>query len=337
MKQEFNQILSDLQKKIFHPIYFLFGDESHYIDQIVDYIDAHALNETEKAFNQQILYGRDINAMQIIETARRLPMMANYQVVIIKEAQQVKIFNDLESYFAKPTPSTILVLAYKHQNPDKRKTIFKDLIASKYTSAMESKAIRDYEVSKWISAYASQESLKITSKGIEMLAEFLGPDISKIVNELDKLKLILGQGVAITEVDIEKNIGASKDYNIFEFTKAMGERNMEKTFRILQYFEGNPKSLILPIAMGSINGFFHKLYLTKYAGNMADRDFGALLKLHPFIAKEYKVYGNKYTVQQIESAFEIIGTYDLKSKGIGSKSPTQPELLKEMAYKIFAL
>jgi DNA polymerase-3 subunit delta len=337
LKQEFNQIISDLQKKIYHPIYFLFGDEAHYIDKVVDYIDANVLNESEKAFNQQVLYGKDVDAGQIVESAMRLPMMSNYQVVIIKEAQQVKTFGDLASYFAKPTPSTLLVLAYKHQNPDKRKTVFKDLIASKHSVAMESKAIRDYEVSKWISSYASTEKLKVSPKGIEMLAEFLGPDIAKIVNELDKLKLILGEGVEITEADIEKNIGASKDYNIFEFTKAVGERNTEKTFRILQYFEANPKNLILTIALGTINVFFHKLYLTKFAGNMADRDFGALLKIHPFIAKDYKVYANKYKVQQIEAAFEIIGDYDLKSKGLGSKSLSGPELLTEMTYKIFAL
>lgn len=337
MKQEYKQVISDLQKKIFHPIYFLFGDEAHYIDKVVEYIETHALTESEKAFNQQVLYGKDVEPMQIVESARRLPMMSNYQVVIVKEAQQIKGFTELEAYFSKPTPSTILVLAFKHQNPDKRKTIFKDLIASKQVAAMESKAIRDYEVTKWISAYAAQENLKISPKGVEMLSEFLGTDISKIVNELDKLKLILGEGKAISEEAIEKNIGASKDYNIFEFTKALGERNMEKTFRILQYFESNPKSLVFPMAIGTINAFYQRVYLTKFAGNMAEKDFGALLKLHPFVAKEYKVYANKYNQKQIEGAFELIGEYDLKSKGYGNKSGTHPELLKEMTYKIYAL
>lgn len=337
MKQEFKQILADLQKKIYHPIYFLFGDESYYIDKVVDYIHEHALNDTEKAFNQQVFYGKDVEATQIMESARRLPMMSNHQLVIIKEAQQLKTFADLRPYFKQPTPSTILVLAFKHQNPDKRKTVFKELIASKSCAAMESKAIRDYEVSKWISSYASQEKLKISPKGVEMLAEFLGTDISKIVNEIDKLVLIKGKGAAISEADIEKNIGASKDYNIFEFTNALGLRNKEKTFRILQYFESNPKSLILPIALGTINGFYQKVYLSKFAGNMADRDFGALLKLHPFIAKEYKKYAAQYSLDQLESAFQVIGDYDLKSKGFGSKTTTGPDLLKEMTYKIYAL
>lgn len=337
MKQEFQQILTDLKKKIYHPIYFLFGDESYYIDKVVSYIESNALNETEKAFNQQVFYGKDVDAMQIVESARRLPMMANHQLVIIKEAQQLKSFEDLAPYFKQPTPSTILVLAFKHQNPDKRKTVFKELIASKQSVAMESKAIRDYEVSKWISAYASQEKLKISPKGVEMLAEFLGTDISKIVNELDKLLLIKGAGVEISEVDIEKNIGASKDYNIFEFTNALGQRNGEKTFRILQYFESNPKSLVLQVALGTINGFYQKVYLSKFAGNMADRDFGALLKLHPFLAKDYKKYAAQYTLPQVEQIFQLIGEYDLKYKGLGNKSATGPELLKEMTYKIYAL
>ncbi|MCB0510500.1 MAG: DNA polymerase III subunit delta, partial [Bacteroidetes bacterium] len=177
----------------------------------------------------------------------------------------------------------------------------------------------------------------LSTKGVEMLAEFLGTDISKIVNELDKLELVVGKGVAISEADIEKNIGASKDYNIFEFTNAMGLRNTEKTFRILQYFDANPKSLILPVALGTINGFFQKMYLTKFAGNMQDKDFGALLKLHPFVAKDYKKYAANYSAEQLEAIFELLGEYDLKSKGFGNKSAESADLLKEMCFKIYAL
>lgn len=337
MIQQHEQIIGDIKKKIFHPIYFLFGDESFYIDKVTDFIEENALEEHQKAFNQQIVYGKDVDVSQIKDIVSRLPMASNYQVLIVKEAQQLKKLEELESYFANPNPSTILVLAYKHQNPDKRKKIFKELINSKKSVALESKAIKDYEVSKWISAYAIQNKLNISPKGVEMLSEFLGADISKIVNEIDKLILIKGKGASIDEVDIEKNIGASKDYNIFEFTKALGERNKEKTFKILQYFDANPKSLILQVAMGTINGFFHKLYLTKFAGNMGDKEFGALLKLHPFIAKDYKRYANQYNVNQIEDVFEMIGEYDLKSKGLGNKSATHSELLKEMSFKILAV
>lgn len=337
MIKDFDQIVKDLKAKIFHPIYFLFGDEAYYIDQLVDYIEKNTLSEAEQAFNQQTLYGKDVSVVQVLEAARRLPMMANHQVILVKEAQQLKSFEDLAAYINKPTPSTILVLAFKHQNPDKRKTIFKDLLKSESVVALESKAIREYEVSRWIEAYCRKKSLNISPKGVEILAEFLGTDISKIVNELDKLQLVIGKGVAITEADIEKNIGASKDYNIFEFTNALGSRNTEKTFRILQYFDANPKSLILQIALGTINGFFQKLYLTKFAGNMQDKDFGALLKLHPFVAKDYKKYATNYSIEQLESIFELLGEYDLKSKGLGSKSAEPADLLKEMCFKIYAL
>lgn len=337
MIQQYEQIIKDVKNKILHPIYFLFGDEAFYIDKVVDYIEANALDEHQKAFNQQIVYGKDVDVSQIKDIISRLPMASNYQVLIVKEAQQLKSFESLESYFNKPNKSTILVLAYKHKKPDKRKKIFKELINNKNSAALESKAIRDYEVSKWISSYAKNSKLNISPKGVEMLAEFLGTDISKIVNELDKLVLIKGKGASIDEADIEKNIGASKDYNIFEFTKALGERNKEKTFKILQYFDANPKSLVLQVALGTINGFYHKLYLTKFAGNMGDKDFGALLKLHPFIAKDYKKYANQYTINQIEDIFEMFGEYDLKSKGLGSKSATPSELLKEMSFKIFAV
>ncbi|MCB9256587.1 MAG: DNA polymerase III subunit delta [Chitinophagales bacterium] len=337
MIKEFDQIVKDLKARIFHPIYFLFGDEAYYIDQLVEYIEKNVLTDAEKAFNQQSLYGKDVSVVQVLEAAGRLPMMANHQVLLVKEAQQLKSFEDLAAYVSKPVASTILVLAFKHQNPDKRKAIFKELLKSDNVVAMESKAIRDYEVAKWIEAYCRKKNLNLSTKGVEMLAEFLGTDISKIVNELDKLELVVGKGVAISEADIEKNIGASKDYNIFEFTNAMGLRNTEKTFRILQYFDANPKSLILPVALGTINGFFQKMYLTKFAGNMQDKDFGALLKLHPFVAKDYKKYAANYSAEQLEAIFELLGEYDLKSKGFGNKSAESADLLKEMCFKIYAL
>lgn len=337
MTQEYNQILKDLSNKQYKPIYFLFGDESFYIDNVVDFIEKNALAEHEKAFNQQIIYGKDVSTAQIKDIASRLPMAATHQVIIVKEAQQLKSFEELENYFNHPVPSTILVLAYKHSSPDKRKKIFKNLINQKESVALESKAIRDYEVVGWISSYAKEKGLKINPKGIEILAEFLGTDISKIVNELDKLLLVKGNDKNITEEDIEKNIGASKDYNIFEFTDALGHKNYEKTYKILHYFEQNPKSLVLQMALGTINGFYQKIYLTKFSGSLDDKSFGSLLKLHPFIAKEYKRYANKYSIQQLENIFKLIGEYDLKSKGLGNKSATHSELLTELTYKIYAV
>lgn len=337
MIQDFNTILKDLKSKQYKPLYFLFGDEAYYIDKVVDYIEDNVLAEHEKAFNQQVVYGKDVDAAQVKDLASRLPMAATHQVLIVKEAQQLKGFDNLESYFGNPVPSTILVLAYKHSSPDKRKKIFKTIINHKESVALESKAIRDYEAVAWISNYAKEKGLKISPKGTEILAEFLGTDISKIVNELDKLLLVKGSDKNISEEDIEKNIGASKDYNIFEFTNALGVKNYEKTFRILKYFEQNPKSLVLQMALGTINGFYQKVYLSKFSGGMDEKSFGALLKLHPFIAKEYRKYAANYSVAQLENIFILIGNYDLKSKGLGNKSATSAALLTELTYKIYAV
>lgn len=337
MKKDYQQVISDLKNKIYHPIYFLFGDESYYIDSVVSYIEKHVLTESEKAFNFQVLYGKEVEPMQIVESASRLPMMANHQLVIVKEAQQLKNIQALEGYINKPTQTTILVLAFKHTNPDKRKTFFKNLIASSHSVAMESKAIRDYEVAKWISAYTSEKKLKISPKGVEMLAEFLGTDISKIVNEIDKLLMIKGAGATISEEDIEKNIGASKDYNIFELTAALGDKNSEKTFRILQYFSANPKGLVLVMALGTIHGLYQKIYLCKHAANASDRELASMLKVNPFFVKDYKRYAAKYSLPQLEQTFELINEYDLKSKGLGNKNLSHPELLTELSYRIFSL
>lgn len=337
MKKDYSQVLADLKNKIYQPIYFLFGDESYYIDSVVSYIEKNVLTETEKAFNFQVLYGKEVEAMQIAESASRLPMMANHQLIIVKEAQQLNNIQALEDYLNKPSQTTILVLAYKHKNPDKRTAFFKNLIASPHSAAMESKAIRDYEVAKWISAYAGEKKLNISPKGIEMLAEFLGADISKIVNEIDKLLMIKGVGANISEEDIEKNIGASKDYNIFELTAALGEKNSEKAFRILQYFSANPKAFVLIMALGTINGLYQKIYLCKHAVHADDRELASILKVGPYFVKDYKRYASKYGLDQLEKTFELINEYDLKSKGLGSKTLSDSELLTELCYRIFNL
>lgn len=337
MNLSFESIISDLKKKIYHPIYFLFGDEAFYIDKIVEIIENKVLTESEKAFNQQILYGKDVQVGQVIESAMRLPMMANYQVVIIKEAQQLENIEELSGYLKNPTKSTILVLAYKHKNPDKRKTFFKEIIKHPDSVALESKAIRDYEVVDWIRAYVQKKGLNFTPKAIEILAEFLGNDMSKIVNEVDKLLLIKGDDKNINEDDIEKNIGASKDYNIFELTNALGHRDSYKSSLIIKYFMANPKNIFLPAALGLITAFFQKVWLTKFTGAMSDKELAKVIQIHPFIAKEYKKYARNYTLKQLENIFILITDYDAKSKGLGNKSLDHAELFEEFVLKLFTL
>jgi DNA polymerase-3 subunit delta len=333
---EYKQIVSNVKKKIFSPIYFLYGEEPFYIYKVTELIDETALTESEKSFNQTTVYGKDLDVGQLLEIVRRLPMMSNYQVVIVKEAQQLKNFEDLEGYLKNVVNSTILVLAYKHKSIDKRKKFWKDFVAMPNVIAMESTPLRDYQVKDWINSYLAEEKIAITPKGSEMLAEYLGTDLSKIMHEVEKLVLIKGKDSTITETDIEKNIGISREYNIFEFTNALGERDFLKANKIIKYFSLNPKSLVLVVALGNMFGFFTKVYLTKLSPQAGDKDLGALLSLNPFIAKNYKIYASKYTVAQLEGVLQLLETYDMKSKGMGATGNTDDvELLKELTIKIF--
>ncbi|MGB1248678.1 MAG: DNA polymerase III subunit delta [Chitinophagales bacterium] len=338
MIKEYKQIIADIKKKIFHPIYFLFGDEAYYTDKIVSFIEENALDEGAKAFNQTVLYGKDVEIGQVIDAASRLPMMSAHQVLIVKEAQELKKIEALISYVEKAPASTLLVLAYKHKSVDKRKKFFKTIINSKNSIAHESKALRDYEIEKWLSGYIAGKKLQISPKGVQLLAEYLGTDLSKIEHEIDKLLLVKGTDTNITEADIEENIGISKEYNIFELNNALGSKDKTKCYKIVQYFNANPKSFVMPMALGTIYGFYQKIYLAKYAGSMQDRDLGALLRLHPFIAKDYKRYAANYSPMQLDRIMKLLGEYDLKSKGMGATgSTTHGEFLKEMTAKILSL
>ncbi|MGB1018595.1 MAG: DNA polymerase III subunit delta [Chitinophagales bacterium] len=333
--QEASSILADLKKKNYKPIYFLFGTEALYIDKVVEFIEHKVLTESEQSFNQTTFYGRDSEPSNIVEVCSRLPMMSSHQVVIVKEAQELKSFDYFDSYFKKPVPSTILVFAYKHKKVDKRKTVFKNLLKNENVVSLESNVIRDYEVAAWITKYAKQKKIEISPKGVQLLAEFLGTDLSKITHELDKLLLVKGENASISEVDIEKNIGISKEYNIFELNNALGEKNPSKTYKIVNYFIANPKSLFLPMAIGTVYTFFTKLFLVKYAGNADSRALGSILRINPFIAKNYLQYAAHYDMRQIKNIFDILKEYDLKSKGMGATGATTPgELLKEMVAKI---
>lgn len=333
--QEVNAILSKLKKKEYSPIYFLYGTEALYIDQVVDFIEKKVLTDSEKSFNQSVLYGRDTVASQIVEVCSRLPMMASHQVVIVKEAQDIKQFDFFEKYFKNPVSSTILVFAYKHKKVDKRKAIFKSLLKNTNVVALETNVIRDYEVLGWINNYIKTKKIIISAKGVQLLAEFLGTDLAKITHEIDKLVLIKGEGVSISEEDIEKNIGISKEYNIFELSNALGERNHLKSYKIVNYFIANPKSLFLPMAIGTIYSFYTKLFLVKYAGNADSRTLGSILKINPYIAKNYMHYAANYDLKQIKNIFDVLREYDLKSKGMGATGATpQGEFLKEMIAKI---
>jgi len=336
MAVTYEEIISDLKNRIFKPVYFLAGEEPYYIDLITEYIQEKVLPEDEKAFNQIILYGDDTNISAIIDTARRFPMMASHQVLIIKEAQSLKKLDDLVIYLEKPLLSTILVFSYKYKTIDKRTKLYKILESNGVY--FESARIRDYLIPAWIERYLMGKGIKTDPSASAMLTEYLGTDLHKIVNELDKLIITLPAGKPfITTALIEKNIGISKDYNNFELQKAIGEKNILKANMIVHYFANNPKDNPITLSIASLFGFFSKLLTFHYLTDKSKNNAAAVLKINPFFVKDYENSASKYNVSKTVQIISLLRTYDMKSKGFNDPGTDPGELLKELVFTILHL
>ena len=336
MAVTYEGIISDLKNRIFKPVYFLAGEESYYIDLITEYIQEKVLPESEKAFNQIILYGDDTNIASIIDTARRFPMMSSHQVLIVKEAQSLKKLDDLIIYLEKPLLSTILVFNYKYKTLDKRTKLFKTL--ESHGIYFESGRIRDYLIPAWIERYLMLKGIKTDPSASAMLTEYLGTDLHKIVNELDKLIITLPDGKPfITTALIEKNIGISKDYNNFELQKAIGEKNILKANMIVHYFANNPKDNPITLSIASLFGFFSKLLTFHYLTDKSRNNVAAVLKVNPFFVKEYENSATKYDVSKTMEIISLLRIYDLKSKGFGDPGTDPGDLLKELVFRVLHL
>lgn len=328
------KIVNDIKSGNIKPIYFLMGEEPYYIDKLSDYIEKKVLSEEEKGFNQTVLYGRDVTIEDIISTAKRYPMMADRQVVIVKEAQDlIRTIDKLESYADNPMPSTVLVFCYKYKTLDKRKKVTK--LLAKNGVVYESKKLYENQVGEWIKRVLSGKKYLIEPKANAMLVEFLGTDLSKINNELEKLQIILPIGSTITPKDIEENIGFSKDFNVFELRKALGERNQLKAYTIAENFAQNPKDNPMVVTTSLVFGFF--IQLLKYHG-LKDRNpknVAAVLGVNPFFLKEYDVALKNYPMKKVSQIVGALRDIDVKSKGVGANAMSQSDLLREMLYKIF--
>jgi DNA polymerase III subunit delta len=333
MAVTYEEIISDLKNRIFKPVYFLAGEEPYYIDLITGYIEEKVLPEAEKAFNQMILYGDDTNIPSIIDTARRFPMMASHQVIIIKEAQSLKKLDDLVIYLEKPLLSTILVFSYKYRTLDKRTKLFRTL--ESHGVYFESARIRDYLIPGWIERYLMTRGIRIDQGASAMLTEYLGTDLHKIVNELDKLIITLPEGKpVITTLLVEKNIGISKDYNNFELLKALGEKNILKANMIVHYFANNPKENPITLTIASLFGFFSKVLTYHYLTDKSKNNVAAELKVNPFFVRDYETSAAKYNVSKTVQIISLLRTYDMRSKGYGDPGTEPGDLLKELVYKI---
>ncbi|HWR93684.1 MAG TPA: DNA polymerase III subunit delta [Flavobacterium sp.] len=328
------KIVNDIKSGNIKPIYFLMGEEPYYIDKISDFIEENVLSDDEKAFNQTILYGRDVSIEDVVSTAQRYPMMAERQVVIVKEAQDLaKTIDKLESYTEKPMLTTVLVFCYKYKTLDKRKKLPK--IIGKTGVLYESKKLKEYEVGDWIKRVLSGKKYAIEPKANAMLVEFLGNDLGKINNELEKLQIILPVGSTITPKDIEVNIGFSKDFNGFELQNALGSRNQGKAYQIAQYFADNPKDHPMVMTTSLMFSFFVKLL--KYHGlkDKNPKNVASVLGVNPFFLKDYDLALKNYPMKKVSQIVATLRDVDIKSKGVGANSLSQSDLLKEMLYHIF--
>ncbi len=328
-----NQILKDLKNKVYHPVYFLTGEETYYIDLISDYIENNVLDGAEKDFNQTILYGKESDIVTIISEAKRYPMMANHNVVIIKEAQHLsREIDKLETYLDQPTPTTILVFCYKYKKIDGRKAFGKTL--KKKSVYFEAKKLYDNQVPEWITSYLKNKNYIITPQAALLIADFLGTDLGKIVNELEKLTINVPEGNEITPDTVETNIGISKDFNNFELNKALGSKDILKANKIICYFAKNEKDHPLVVTIGLMYSFFTNILKFHYTKDKSRNNVAAVLRVSPFFVSEYETAAQNYPIRKSVKIIEYLRDYDLKSKGVNNASTSNSELLKELVFKI---
>lgn len=332
---EVKQLVTDIKNGNLKPIYFLMGEEPYYIDKISEYIENNVLDEVEKGFNQMVLYGRDISIDDIVSNAKRFPMMAERQVVIVKEAQELsRQIEKLATYATNPQPSTVLVVNYKYKKIDKRKALYKAV--NKIGVVYESKKLYENQVADWIRRVLSPRGYTMTPKAAQMLVEFLGTDLSKINNELEKLQLIIPKGNQITPELIEENIGISKDYNNFELRKAVGDKNIIKANQIINYFADNPKDNPIVVTVALLYNFFSQLLQYHGLSDKSPRSVAAKLKINPYFVKEYVAAAHNYPMRNVSQAIATLRTFDLKSKGVNANAVPQGDLLKELLYRIMS-
>src|ERR1700761_7285629 len=334
------EIIKDLKNRKFKPVYLLHGDEPYFIDQVSNYIEHKFLSDAEKGFNQTVLYGKDTDVMTVLNAAKRYPMMADYQVVMVKEAQDMKWgsddsdkkgINPLLSYLENPLPSTILVFCYKYGKFDKRKKTYKAI--EKSGLIFESAPLYDNKVPGWIDGFIADKGYRINQQATMMLAEYLGNDLSKIANELEKLMLNISAGQEITLELVQNNIGISKEYNVFELQTALAKKDVFKVNQIVNYFEANPKANPIVLVLGNLNNFFSKVLAFHYVKDRSQQNLARELGVNPYFVKDYEQAARSYDYGKTMRIISYLREYDLKSKGLESNAE-DGALMKELMFKI---
>lgn len=329
------KIINNIKSGNIKPVYFFMGEEPYYIDRLTEYIEKNVLAEEEKGFNQMVLYGRDVSVDDIVSNAKRYPMMAERQVIIVREAQELsRTIDNLDAYVLNPQTTTVLVIAYKYKTLDKRKKLVKSV--AKHGVLFESKKMYDNQVGTWINRVLSGKGYSIEPKANAMLVEFLGNDLSKISNELDKLQIILPKSHTITPKDIEENIGFSKDFNNFELLNAIGTKDQIKAFKIANYFGSNTKDNPLVVTTSTIFGFFVKLLKFHGLKDKNPKTAAPILGVSPFFMKDYEIGLRNYPMKKVSAIVGALRELDVKSKGVGANGLSNGDLLKELLVKVFS-
>lgn len=335
---DYNEIIKNLNNNVYAPVYFLQGDEPFFIDNIISHIELKALDETQKSFNQYVLYGKEVSFTDILNVARKYPMMGERQVVIIKEAQEIREWkkeeaqNLLISYLENPLPSTILVFGYKYKSLDKRTKVAKNL--SKNSVFLDSKKLYDNQISGWVRSYTDAMGVKFTDKAIAILCENIGNNLQRLANELTKLQLNVKEGQAIDDVAVQKYVGISKDYNVFELQKALSIRNEVKAYKIIRYFAANPSANPLVLIVSNLYQYFTKLLILHQKGARDKNEAAQLIGVNPFFATEYLQAMRYYSLPVVVRNIKAIGKADCQSKGIGFASMKEGDILTELIFNL---
>ena len=332
------KILADLKAKKFSPVYFLQGEESYFIDLISNYIEANALTEAEKGFNQVVLYGKDVTMAVLLTHARRFPMMSQYQVVIVKEAQEIQDLNKeigaklLLDYLKQPSPSTILVFAHKHKSLDKRRELGKNI--EKLATAVTYKKIYDNQLPDFVREYANERKISIDDRAVMALCEFVGNDLNRLTNEFDKLLISLPAGEPITPERVMSQVGVSKEYNIFELQKAILQRNSFMAAKIVNYLESNTKKNPMIPIVAFLYSFFSKALMAALAPDKSERGLASALKVSPYAIRDYSFALQQYSPEKILNNISLLKEADLKLKGVNTGSATEGQILRELVYRL---
>lgn len=328
------KIIADWKKKEFKPIYWLEGDEEYFIDKAINYAEHHILTESEASFNLSVFYGRDASWTDVINTCRRYPMFAERQVVVLKEAQQMRDVEKLEGYIENPLGSTVFIVAYKEKKVDGRSKLAK--LLKQKAVLITTKKIYDSQLPEWTQELLRSKQLSISPKGLALLVDHIGNDLTRIENEIEKISINLGKRKTITEEDIEEFVGVSKDFNVFELQSALARKDLAKSIRIIQYFESNPKAAPIQLILPSLYGFFSKVFMIFGAGTQDEKAIATAIGVNSFFVKDYLQAAKVYDYQGIERILLLLHQYNLKSIGINNAGTEDGSLLKEMVCKMTA-